>query len=367
MARPIWNGTLSFGLLNIPVALMPGERRVDLHFRMLDARNKAPVRYERVNADTGEEVPWKDIVKAFEYSKGNYVVLEPDDIRDAAPQSKESVDVEAFVDASDIGPAYFEKPYVLVPGKKAEKGYVLLRETLRDAGKIGIARVVIRTREYLCAVMPQGRALMLILLRYPQELIDVQDYRIPEGELSDYRISRQEMEMAGQLIASMGAEWKPQEYKDEFRQRLSDVIKKRMKANKVSHRPDDELDEAVPENAATNVVDFMSLLKQSLATNKRTPPKAAPQSKNGAASDDAPAKKTSKKAPAKSAAKGAQRKAVAKKEKPAASESRKGKTAKSAAASKKTSRTAAKKTAKKAAGLSASRARKSAASSKKAA
>ncbi len=367
MARPIWNGTLSFGLLNIPVALMPGERRVDLHFRMLDARNKAPVRYERVNADTGEEVPWKDIVKAFEYSKGNYVVLEPDDIRDAAPQSKESVDVEAFVDASQIGPAYFEKPYVLVPGKKAEKGYVLLRETLRDAGKIGIARVVIRTREYLCAVMPEGRALMLILLRYPQELIDVQDYRIPEGELSDYRISGQEMEMAAQLIASMGAEWKPEEYKDEFRQRLSDVIKKRMKANKVSHRPDDELDEAVPENAATNVVDFMSLLKQSLATNKRTPAKAAPQSKDGAASGDVPAKKAVKKAPSKTASKSGQRKAVADKEKPAASESRKAKTATAAAASKKTSKTATRKTAKKAASASSSPARKSAASSKKAA
>ena len=372
MARPIWNGTLSFGLLNIPVALMPGERRVDLHFRMLDARNKAPVRYERVNADTGEEVPWKDIVKAFEYSKGNYVVLEPDDIRDAAPQSKESVDVEAFVDASEIGPAYFEKPYVLVPGKKAEKGYVLLRETLREAGKIGIARVVIRTREYLCAVMPQGRALMLILLRYPQELIDVEDYRIPEGKLSDYRISSQEMEMASQLIASMGADWKPQEYKDEFRQRLSDVIKKRMKANKVSHRPDDELDEAaVPENAATNVVDFMSLLKQSLASNKRTPPKAAPQSKSGNGSGDAPAKKASKKASAKSAVKGGQRKTKAAKEKPADSKSRKAKAAKSAAASKKPAKTTTKKAtnkaAKKAAASPGSRSRKTAASVKKAA
>lgn len=297
MARPIWNGTLSFGLLNIPVALMPGERRIDLHFRMLDSRDNAPVRYERVNADTGDEVPWKDIVKAFEYSKGNYVVLEPDDIRDAAPQSKESVDVEAFVDVNSIGPAYFEKPYVLVPGKKAEKGYVLLRETLRDAGKIGIARVVIRTREYLCAVMPQGDALMLILLRYPQELIDVQDYRIPEGKLGEYRISRQEMDMASQLISSMEVDWQPDQYKDEFRQRLTDVIKKRMKANKVSHRTDDDLDEAaVPENAATNVVDFMSLLKQSLATNKRTPPKSA---SSRSADSDSTADSKSKKAPAK--------------------------------------------------------------------
>ncbi|MGH8812582.1 MAG: Ku protein [Advenella sp.] len=357
MARPIWNGTLSFGLLNIPVALMPGERRIDLHFRMLDSRDKAPVRYERVNADTGEEVPWKDIVKAFEFSKGNYVVLEPDDIRDAAPQSKESVDVEAFIDASAIGPAYFEKPYVLVPGKKAEKGYVLLRETLRDAGKIGIARVVIRTREYLCAVMPQGDALMLILLRYPQELIDVQDYRIPEGKLSDYRISRQELDMASQLISSMEADWKPDQYKDEFRQRLSDVIKKRMKANKVSHRPDEELDDAaVPENAATNVVDFMSLLKQSLATNKRTPPKAA-KSGSAAKGSDSAAGKTSKKASVKSAGKAAQGKTKT------ASSKTAGKAAKSTATASK----AAKAATKKSAGSSGSGSRKRAASNKKAA
>jgi len=147
--------------------------------------------------------------------------------------------------------------------------------------------------------MPQGDALMLILLRYPQELIDVQDYRIPEGKLSEYRISRQEMDMASQLISSMEVDWQPDQYKDEFRQRLTDVIKKRMKANKVSHRPDDDLDEAaVPENAATNVVDFMSLLKQSLATNKRTPPKSA-SSRSAAAGSDSTADSKSKKAPAK--------------------------------------------------------------------
>src|SRR5690606_9171364 len=254
-------------------------------------------------------------------------------------------------------PAYFEKPYVLVPGKKAEKGYVLLRETLRDAGKIGIARVVIRTREYLCAVMPQDDALMLILLRYPQELIDVQDYRIPEGKLSDYRISRQELDMASQLIASMEADWKPDQYKDEFRQRLSDVIKKRMKANKVSHRPDDELeDAAVPENAATNVVDFMSLLKQSLATNKRTPPKAA-KSEAAVESSGAKAGRNSRKAPAKSAGKAARGKAKTAKGKTA------GKAAKSSATAKKSTRTATKKSA----GASGSGPRKRAAGAKKAA
>lgn len=140
MARAIWSGTLSFGLLQIPVKLQSGERRTDLHFRMLDSRDNTPIRYERVNSDTGEEVPWKDVVKAFEYRKGSYVVIEEEDLRAAAPQSHESVDVEAFVDAGSISPRHYEKPYVLVPGTKSQKGYVLLRETLAKAGKIGASR-----------------------------------------------------------------------------------------------------------------------------------------------------------------------------------------------------------------------------------
>ena len=274
MARPIWTGTLSFGLLNVPVSVMSGERSVDLHFRMLDGRSNTPVRYERVNAETGEEVPWKEIVKAFEYEKGSYVVLEPEDIKSAASEGREAVEVAAFVDADSIGPEYFEKPYVLVPGKKAEKGYVLFREVLKRTGKIGIARVVIRTREYLSAVMPKGDALMLMLLRYPQELVDTSDFKIPEGAPSKHRISPKEMQMAEQLIDSMSGEWKPDDYRDEFRDRLRKVIEKRLKSKGVVTPAVDE-DEATPENATTNVVDFMALLQKSLANKKRTPAKKA--------------------------------------------------------------------------------------------
>lgn len=271
MARPIWTGSLSFGLLNIPVSLMPGERRTDLSFRMLDSRDRKPIRFERVNADTGEEVPWKDIVKAFEYDKGSYVVVEKEDIAAAAPETHESVDVETFVDASSIDLRFFEKPYVLVPGKKAEKGYVLLRETLRKTGKTGIARVVIRTREYMCAVMPEGDALVLILLRYPQELVDFDEYRLPEGKPSDYRLAPKELEMAERLIESMTSDWNPADYHDEFRARLSEIIRKRIKSAGATTR----FEEPEPhEDAATNVVDFMSLLQQSLQTRKRTPAKA---------------------------------------------------------------------------------------------
>ncbi len=294
MARPIWTGSLSFGLLNIPVSLMSGERRTDLSFRMLDSRDKKPIRFERVNADTGEEVPWKDIVKAFEYDKGSYVVIEKEDIAAAAPESHESVDVETFVDAASINLRYFEKPYVLVPGKKAEKGYVLLRETLKKSGKVGVARVVIRTREYMCAVMPDGDALVLILLRYPQELVEFDEYKLPEGKPADYRLAPKELEMAEQLIDSMTSEWNPVDYHDEFRSRLSDIIKKRI----MSAGATTKFEEPEPrEDAATNVVDFMSLLQQSLDTKKRTPAKGAAKkadAKSPAKATKAPAKKASK-------------------------------------------------------------------------
>ena len=291
MARPIWTGTLSFGLLNVPVALMPGERKLDLKFRMLDSSNNAAVRYDRVNAETGDEVPWKNIVKAFEYEKDNYVVLEPEDIKSAAAQGKEAVEIEAFVDASSIPPQYFEKPYVLVPGKKAEKGYVLLRETLKSTGMLGIGRVVIRTREFLCAVRPEGDALMLLLLRFEEELIDASEYKLPTGNTDEYRVNDKELRMARQLIESMAGDWKPGDFRDEFRERLSAVIEKRLKSKGLVSNVDKKSEED-DETATTNVVDFMSLLQKSLASNKRTPAKAA-------------AKVTVKKAAKKSAVKSA--------------------------------------------------------------
>ncbi|SEM81595.1 DNA end-binding protein Ku [Luteibacter sp. UNCMF331Sha3.1] len=305
MARPIWTGTLSFGLLNVPIRLMSGERRNDIHFRMLDQRSNTPVRYERVNADTGEEVPWKDIVKAFEYQKGSYVVLEEEDIRNAASDAHETVEIDAFVDGADIAPAYYEKPYVLLPAKKAEKGYVLLRETLKKTGKVGIARVVIRTKEYLAAVMPQGNALMMNILRYQAEVVDADEYELPEKAAGDYRITSREMEMAKELIESMSGKWKPEAYHDEFRAKLRAAIEKRLKSKGVTTTVEEE--ERTPENATTNVVDFMALLKKSIGAKTRTPAIKEVATKKSAAkkapAKTAPAKKTAaKKAPGNKAA-----------------------------------------------------------------
>ena len=263
MARPIWTGNLSFGLLNVPVSLMSGTRSTDLSFRMLDSRDRKPIRFERVNADTGDEVPWKDIVKAFEYDKGSYVVIDKDDIKSASAQAHESVEIEGFIDEDAIDVRFFEKPYVLVPGKKADKGYVLLRETLRKAKKIGLARVVIRTREYLSAVMPLDDALVLILMRYPQELVEPSDYKLPTGKLSEYRITPQEISMATQLVESMATKWSPEDYHDEFRERLSELIQKRIKQKGATTKVLEQDDEP-GEDATTNVVDFVALLKKSL-------------------------------------------------------------------------------------------------------
>ena len=292
MARPIWTGNLSFGLLNVPVSLMSGTRSNDLSFRMLDSRDRKPIRFERVNADTGEEVPWKEIVKAFEYDKGSYVVIDKADIAAASPETHESVEIEAFVAADAIDIRYFEKPYVLVPGKKAEKGYVLLRETLRKAGKIGVARVVIRTREYLSAVMPLGDALVLMMMRYPQELVDPSEYKLPEGNTGDYRISPKELEMATQLVDSMAAKWNPDDYHDEFRERLAEIIRKRIKDKGATTQVLEEPEAS--EDATTNVVDFVALLQKSLGEKTRSPAKKAAKK---TATRKKPAKKAAKAAP----------------------------------------------------------------------
>ena len=305
MARPIWTGTLWFGLLNIPVRLMAGERRVDLSFRMLDSRNNARVRYERVNEETGEEVPWKEIVKAFEYDKGAYVVIEEEDLAAAAPDRKETIDIDTFVDVAAIEPEYFDKPYVLEPAAKAEKGYVLLRDVLTRTGKAGIGRVVIRTREYLAAVLPRGDALVMMVLRFAQELVDPEEYRLPEGKSSKWKITPREVEMAEQLISSMAGDWEPEQFKDDFRIRLQEVIEQRVRSKKVV-QDDDPEQETPPEGSATNVIDFAELLKRSL--EKKGGKRGASAASGGARASKKAAKKTTKKA-AKKATKKAAKKA----------------------------------------------------------
>lgn len=268
MARPIWTGTISFGLLHVPIRLYSGERSVDLHFRMLDSRDNAPIRYERVNAETGKEVPWKEIVKAFEYKKGSYTVIEKEDFKKAAPKATETIDLETFVDREAIDPRYFDKPYLLTPDRRADKPYVLLRETLRKTGRVGIAKVVIRTRQHLSMLMPLGDALVLVLMRFPQELVDVEEYRLPSGKLSDFNVGKKEIDMAAQLIDSMTGPWNPEDFRDDFRDRLREIVRQRVEEQ-------GDVEEADLEEAAApagNDEDFMALLRESLKGRGKPPP-----------------------------------------------------------------------------------------------
>ena len=271
MARPVWNGVISFGLLNVPVQLYTASHSVDVHFRMIDARNRKPIRYERVNAETGEEVPWKQIVKAYEYAKGNYVVVDEGELRKIAPEATESVDIETFIDQASVDPMYFEKPYYLVPAKKAEKGYVLLREALRKTAKVGIARVVIRTRQYLAMLFPHDDALVLNLLRFPQELVAADEFNFPSGALAKFRITQAELKMAEDLLKSMSGTWKPASYKDEFRDKLRKLLQKHVDKEHGTLTLEEGAAEEPTANASTNVVDFMALLKKSLAANGKKP------------------------------------------------------------------------------------------------
>lgn len=233
MPRPIWKGFISFGLVNIPVSLHPAEKPARIQFHLVDSRNHSRIHYARINDDTGKEVPWNKVAKAYEFEKGNYVVLEDEEVKSVAIKSSQTIDIINFVEEKEVSDVYFDKPYYLVPEKKALKGYVLLREALERSGKIGIAKVMIRTREHLCAVEPCGNSLLLNLLRYSNEIIPAKNYEFPEKKLSDYKITAQEIKLSEQLINEMTTKWNPKLYKDDYQTALMKVIEKKIKIGRL--------------------------------------------------------------------------------------------------------------------------------------
>lgn len=260
-SRPIWKGAISFGLVHVPVTLFSMEKKSELSFKLLDSRNKSTIRYERVNEQTGEQVPWENIVKGYEYSKNNYVILEDEDFKRAAVEASQLIEIQNFVSADQIADEYFEKPYMLVPQKKAEKGYVLLREILKETGRVGIAKVVIRTREYLSALSPREDGLVLLLLRWSEELRPIKEFELPQEEPSNYKVSDREIELAKQLVEAQTVDWEPEQYKDEYRDRLMEWIEKKAElGDMASIEPMDDSDV----EAATNVIDLVDLLRQSV-------------------------------------------------------------------------------------------------------
>lgn len=267
MARPVWSGNISFGLIHIPVALHTAERRTDIQFHLLDSRDQARVRYERINEETGAEVPWDEIVKGYEYDDGRYVLLNDEDFKRAAPELTNTIELSGFVEFAVVEPPYFERPYYLVPDGRGEKPYVLLRESLRRAGKLGIATTVIRTRQYLAAVYPRGDALMLNLLRYHQELRDPKEFKLPGSSLSALKIGTKEIDMAKQLIDSLSEEWQPERYHDEYRAALRAFIDQKIKSPR---RPSGRQAARPAAGESAQIVDLTELLKRSLTTRKST-------------------------------------------------------------------------------------------------
>jgi DNA end-binding protein Ku len=261
MARPIWKGHISFGLVNVPVILYSGEQRTDISFHLIDSRNSARIRYERVNEETGREVPWDKVVKGFEYSDNNYVLLSDEELERASVEMTRTIEIEQFVDLDEIDVRYFERPYILVPDGNGEKGYVLLREAIADAGKAGIARVVIRARQHLAALIAYGDALILELLRFSQELRGFDEYNLPGSDLRKYKISKQEIDLAAKLVDGMTADWNAAAFEDKYRSALMKLVEKKIESGETEAIEfDDDQEDQSPQT-----INFMDVLKQSVA------------------------------------------------------------------------------------------------------
>ncbi|MES2151854.1 MAG: Ku protein [Pseudomonadota bacterium] len=280
MARSLWKGAISFGLVHIPVELYPAVREHSLDLTMLDRRDFSPVGFKRYNKNTGQEVGWDDIVKGYEYEDGEYVVLSDEDLRRANVEATQSIDILAFVDGAEIPLIYYEQPYYLAPGKGGAKVYALLRETLRKSGKVGIATVVIRVRQHLAALVCMGDAIVLNTLRYNDEIREDEDLNLP----AETSISAKELNMALALLEGMSEPWKPARYRDNYREDVLALVEKKVKARqtKTITMPTKE----APAAAGGNVVDLVALLQQSLgkkdnaskpAAARKTRTKAAPR------------------------------------------------------------------------------------------
>lgn len=262
--RGTWSGSISFGLLQIPVTLYTAESRAEeLHFRLLDKRDLSPIRYERVSATTGEPVDWADIVKGYEIEKGSFVVVEPEDLEKANVRATQTIDIQDFVPADDIDLTFFQKPYWVVPQARAAKAYLLLRDALANKGAVAIATFVLRTREHLVAIIPTDEGLLLELLRFPHELKDPSVIPMPRGDEAPPAGER-ELAMAEQLVETMMTEWEPAKYKDRYYLDVMKMIEEKAKTGAVK-----EHHARTTGTVAHDVVDLFDLLKKSVARSGR--------------------------------------------------------------------------------------------------
>ena len=248
-----WKGTISFGLVSIPVELRTAVQSDHVSFKMLHAEDLAPVKYERVCAKDGEPVPWGEIVKGYEYTKGKYVIITDEDFKAAALASSKTIDILDFVRGEEIDPRFFDTPYYLVPAKGGEKGYALLREAMRTTSSVGVGKLTMHQKQHLAAIKTVGDAMMLETMRFANELVDSSELSFPSSEL----VRPQELKMATQLVANLAEPFHPEKYTDEYRANLMKIIHAKMKGQKIDMTPAEE-----PES--TTVIDLMSRLQASL-------------------------------------------------------------------------------------------------------
>jgi DNA end-binding protein Ku len=263
MARALWKGAISFGLVHIPVELYPAEERKEFKFSMLDKRDFSPVGYKRYSKKSGKEVDWNNVVKGYEYEKDQYVVLSDEDFRRANVKASQTIEIEAFVPAGEIAPQYFDTPYYLVPTERGQKVYALLRETLRSTGRVAVAQVVIRTAQHLAVVVPVGKILMLNTLRYADELRPTKDFALPEAGLKGAQVTSKEVDLAKRLIDDMTEHWKADEFKDTYHQDLMRRIEEKIKQGETREITEPDAEEAQAPRSA-QVIDLAALLKQSI-------------------------------------------------------------------------------------------------------
>jgi DNA end-binding protein Ku len=303
MARSMWKGAISFGLVHIPVEMYPAVRENTLDLTMLDRRDFSPVGFKRYNKGNQKEVPWDEIVKGYEYTDGEYVVLSEEDLRRANPEATQTIDIITFVPAEQVPMLYFEQPYYLAPGKGGDKVYALLRETLRQGGRIGIARVVIRVKQHLAALVCVGDMIVLELLRYADEIRPADELKIPETGSKSAMISDKELQMALALVEGMSEDWHPDQYHDTYREDIMEVIEHKVAAHETKSitMPEKQKERAT----GSNVIDLVSLLQASLG---KKPARAA----NQAAGDEDEPKPRARKAAPRAAAEKPRRAAAAK-------------------------------------------------------
>ena len=254
--RAIWKGSISFGLVNIPIALYPATRKEELKFRLLRAKDLSPVNYKRVAEADGKEVPWGEIVKGYEYEKGKFIVLKDKDFQRVDLEATQTVDIQDFVDVEEIDPMFFYKPYYLEPQKGGDKAYVLLRNALAQSNKVGIAKVVIKTRQYLAGVKAEGDVLILELMHFAEGLAAADKLNLPKK----LELGKRELDMAKALVDSMSSKWNPEKYRDDYRDALMEVIEEKVESGgkEIEEKPKQK-------KASTKVIDLVAVLQESLA------------------------------------------------------------------------------------------------------